>query len=189
MERNDDFSGQNPGLGGSGADNTSSYGAGSTGGTGSGFGAAGAGYGTAGTTGTDFGSSTGTVGGQEGQSRLQQAKDVAADKLGTVKEKVGNLNSSLADKLEAGAEKLRQRNQSQTAQFAGATDAGSTSVAADQRMAQLNDRVASGMQNTADWLRNGDLQQSIEQQVRTNPGRTLLIALGVGYVLGKAFRK
>ncbi len=44
------------------------------------------------------------------------------------------------------------------------------------------------MSKSADWLRNGDLKADIEQQVRENPGRTLLIALGLGYVLGKAFR-
>ena len=44
------------------------------------------------------------------------------------------------------------------------------------------------MAGTADWLRNGDLKGDIEHQVKENPGRTLLIALGVGYLLGKAFR-
>ena len=45
------------------------------------------------------------------------------------------------------------------------------------------------MQKTADFLRSGDMRGSIEEQVRTNPGRTLLIALGVGYALGKALRR
>ena len=39
------------------------------------------------------------------------------------------------------------------------------------------------------WLREGDLRATIETQVREHPGRTLLIALGVGYMLGKTFRK
>jgi hypothetical protein len=29
----------------------------------------------------------------------------------------------------------------------------------------------------------------VERQVKDHPGRTLLVALGVGYLLGKAFRK
>jgi hypothetical protein len=45
------------------------------------------------------------------------------------------------------------------------------------------------MQGAAEFLRNGDLGQTIETQVKEHPGRTLLIALGVGYVLGKAFRR
>ena len=55
-------------------------------------------------------------------------------------------------------------------------------------MAQGNDSVARGMHKSADWLRNGDLKADIERQVRDNPGRTLLIALGGGSLLGKAFR-
>ncbi len=61
-------------------------------------------------------------------------------------------------------------------------------VASDERMAQVQDSVARGMTKSADWLRNGDLKGDIERQVKENPGRTLLVALGVGYLLGKAFR-
>ena len=195
MERNDDFNSQNAGLGGtSGSGSTgagsSSFGAGTTGG----IGGAG-GYGSSGTIGSpgggsDFGQGAGGAGGagQGGQSKFQQAKGVASDKLGTVKEKVGNLNTTLADKLEAGAEKLRQRTSSGAQQFAGAT--GTESVAAsDDRMVQYQNQLAKGLDSTADFLRNGDIKASVEDQVRTNPGRTLLIALGVGYVLGKAFRR
>ena len=130
---------------------------------------------------------TGTTGGQT--SKTDQAKAAVQDKLGQVKDKARDLQSTLADKLDAGADKLRQRNQNAT--LAGATDTtGSTDVgvASNDRMANVQDSVARGMQKSADWLRNGDLKADIERQVRDNPGRTLLIALGVGYVLGKAFR-
>jgi hypothetical protein len=53
-------------------------------------------------------------------------------------------------------------------------------------------RVAGGMDATADWLRQADLdglRASVEQQVKEHPGRTLLIAAGLGYLLGKALRK
>jgi hypothetical protein len=206
MDRNDDFSTPNTGVGGT-------SGAGSSG---SGFGAAGAGgaggsdfgsstggtagtnfgSGTAGTTGSDF-ATTGGVGGTEATSRVQEGKQGVADKFGAVKEKVQNLNvkekvqnlnSSLADRLEAGADKLRQRSQS--GQLAGSGAMGATAGMSDQqRMAQYGDKAAAGLEGAADWLRNGDLKESVEQQVRTNPGRTLLIALGLGYVLGKALRK
>ena len=56
----------------------------------------------------------------------------------------------------------------------------------------MTDRVAGGMDATADWLRDADLdglRASIETQVKEHPGRTLLIAAGVGYLLGKALRK
>jgi len=137
------------------------------------------------------GNSQSDAGGQMGgqTSRTEQAKEKVQDKLGQVKEKARDLQSSLADRLDAGADKLRQRNQNAT--LAGATsDASGTSAGlmSDERVANVQDSVARGMSKSADWLRNGDMKADIEKQVRENPGRTLLIALGLGYVLGKAFR-
>ena len=63
---------------------------------------------------------------------------------------------------------------------------------ADDRMTQVTTRVAGGMEGAADWLREADLdglKSSIEQQVKDHPGRTLLIAVGLGYLLGKALRE
>jgi hypothetical protein len=131
--------------------------------------------------------STGATGGTGSQtSKVDQAKTAVQDKLGQAKEKARDLQSTLADKLDAGADKLRQRNQNAT--LAGATGGTGVDVASNDRMANVQDSVARGMQKSADWLRNGDLKADVERQVRENPGRTLLIALGVGYVLGKAFR-
>jgi hypothetical protein len=48
------------------------------------------------------------------------------------------------------------------------------------------------MQSTADWLRDADidgLKSGLERQIKEHPGRTLLMAAGLGYLLGKAFRK
>jgi hypothetical protein len=121
--------------------------------------------------------------------KLSSARDVAGEKLGTLKEKASNLSATLADKLEAGAEKLRGSQGGSMAFAGGAGAAGATAGTQDARMAELNNRLAGGMQGAADWLREGDLRATIETQVREHPGRTLLIALGVGYVLGKTFRK
>jgi len=164
---------------------------GSTGGTGS-FGSQGQGMagGSAPAGGLDYNSAnTGAMGStaNTGQtSTADQVKSSAQNKLGQAKDKARELQSTLADRLEQGADKLRQRSQSST--LAGGMADGSTAVASDDRMGQMNDSVARGMQKSADWLRNGDLKADIETQVRENPGRTLLIALGVGYLLGKAFK-
>jgi hypothetical protein len=59
-------------------------------------------------------------------------------------------------------------------------------------MTQVADKVAGGMQSTANWVRNADLESvkgDIERQVKEHPARTLLVAVGLGYVLGKAFRR
>ena len=135
--------------------------------------------------GLDYSATTGTSSSGT-ESKVDQVKATAQNKLGQAKDKARELQSSLADRLDAGAEKLRQRGQSSA--LAPTTGDGGVSVASDDRMAQVNDSVARGMQKSADWLRNGDLKADVERQVRDNPGRTLLIALGVGYLLGKAFR-
>ena len=76
---------------------------------------------------------------------------------------------------------------------AGATgDGGSTAVATDDTLQRAGDKVASGMQASAEWLRNNDLDSmktSLEREVRTNPGRSLLVAAVAGYLLGKTFRR
>ena len=199
MERNDNTSGMN--AAGTGQSGMSGAAGGSTGGD---FGGSMGGGATGGAMsgGGDFGgSSVGSAAGSQGSGdaslrdragsvaseagdQLKNAKNAAADRLGTLKEKASNLSVSLADKLEAGAEKLRQRGGAN--QFAGV---GGETVASDDQMAALTNRLAGGMQGTADMLRNGDLKGSIETQVRENPARTLLIAVGVGYLLGKALKK
>ena len=122
------------------------------------------------------------------------AQEKLADVGSSVRERAGTMKNSLADALTSGADKLRQRGTSSgsTAQYAGATDAGSVAVESDGRTTQVTSKVASGMDATADWLREADLaglRTSIEGQVKEHPGRTLLIAAGLGYLLGKAIRK
>ena len=150
---------------------------------------------------TDFGSTGGTgsmgagmAGGSQPAGGLEfsptdkshkadQLKANAQDKFNQLRDKTRNLQSTLADRLDEGAEKLR--NRAPTAALAGAP--GGVGVATDDQ-AKMQASVARGMEKSAEWLRNGDLKADIEHQVRENPGRTLLVALGVGYLLGKAFR-
>ena len=120
------------------------------------------------------------------------AQEKLADVGSSVRERAGTMKNSLADALSSGADRLRQRGTSSPAPLAGATDAGSVAVEADGRTTQVTNKVAGGMDATADWLREADLaglRTSIEGQVQEHPGRTLLIAAGLGYLLGKALRK
>jgi hypothetical protein len=128
------------------------------------------------------------------QEKLGQAKDAATEKLGQAREKATALKATLADKLEAGASTLRERAQpgTGTAQLAGAAAGanGATGGLLDNEQVQrFAGPAADAMERTADFLRNGDVREALEEQVRTNPGRTLLIALGLGYVLGKTLRR
>jgi ElaB/YqjD/DUF883 family membrane-anchored ribosome-binding protein len=210
MERNanDNFGNQNSSGSSSGA------GVGGTGGQGSQAGSQGS---TASGTGGFGGSTSGTggTGGYGGTSdasfsrdaaneasgmadRAKSALGTAGEKLSgagsTVRDKAGNLKSSLADALESGAEKLRQQGAG-GGQFAGAAaTGGSSEMVADQsnRLADVSNQVAGGLQASADWLRDADidgLKSGLERQVKEHPGRTLAVAVGLGYLLGKAIRK
>lgn len=122
--------------------------------------------------------------------RLGQAREAAASGLSNVRERAGELRTTLADKLEQGAEKLRGG----TSGTHGAAYAapGSISIAADGSAGQLSNTIAGAAQGAADFLRDADMQNlkvGIEKQVRENPARTLLIAVGLGYLIGKAFRR
>ena len=141
---------------------------------------------------------------QQAKERLGQARDRAVD----IKHSV---ESSLAERLEQGAQRLRARRNAARNAVAGSgsigaqgihttgpgspayvgpegTSATGTAGVAQQRTDKLETSVARGMEKTADWLRDGDLRTSVEQEVRKNPARSVAIALGLGYLLGKVFK-
>ena len=106
----------------------------------------------------------------------------------SVKEKASGLPAMLADGLQAGAEALRQRQGSSQTSGPGS----SVAVASDPTIAAVTDTLASGMQSSADWLRDADLDKlkdGVEKQVKEHPARSLLVALGAGYLIGKALRR
>ena len=126
-------------------------------------------------------------------SAANSVGDKLADVGSTVRDKAGTLKTTIADALESGAQRLRQQG-SGGGQIAGANATGGSAdmVAEDNRLAQTSNQLAGGMQGAADWLRDADLdglKSGIERQVKEHPGRSLAVAVGVGYLLGKAFRK
>jgi hypothetical protein len=65
-------------------------------------------------------------------------------------------------------------------------------IADGSRVAEATNQLAGGLQASADWLRDADLdglKSGVERQVKEHPGRSLAVAVGLGYLLGKAFRK
>ena len=190
MERNaDEYTGGSSGGAGSAGGSTAGGGYGNSGET-----SGSAGYGASGSTsssGSSSGSTSGTESGIADRARdmAGTAKDKLADVGSSVREGAGNAKNKLADALESGADKLRQRGG--RGQFSAAAGTADVSVSGDG-VSNVSDRVATGMQATADWLRDADLdslREGVERQVKEHPGRSLLIAVGLGYVLGKAFRK
>jgi ElaB/YqjD/DUF883 family membrane-anchored ribosome-binding protein len=192
MERNDNLDG--------GISGESTLGGSSTGGSMSGSGMGG---GSMGGTGTGGGSSDSSFSRESSgdasglADRAKSAASTAGDKLADVgsqvKERAGTLKTSLADALESGAERLRKQGAG-GGQIAGAAATGGSAgmIADDNRLSQASNQLAGGLQASADWLRDADLdgvKSGIERQVKEHPGRTLAVAVGLGYLLGKAIRK
>lgn len=106
----------------------------------------------------------------------------------SVKDKASGLPAMLADGLQAGAEALRQRRPAADATTGGS----SVAITSDPTIAAVTDTLATGMQSGADWLRDADLdklKEGVEKQVKEHPARSLLVALGAGYLIGKALRR
>jgi hypothetical protein len=124
-----------------------------------------------------------------GTSNASGVKDRVRSVASSVKGKASALPAMLADGLEAGAEALRQRKASMTP---AAATGSSMTVAEDSSIAAVTDTLASSMQSSAEWLRDADmdkLKQGVEKQVKEHPARSLLVALGAGYLIGKALRR
>lgn len=192
MERNanDNFGGQTSGESTSGSNFGSSTG--STTGTGAGS----PGFGSAGGTSDTSFSREGSTESAGVADRAKSAATTAGDKLSgvgsQVRDKAGNLKNSLADALESGAERLRKQGAG-GGQIAGAAATGGSAdmIAEGNRLGQASNQLAGGLQASADWLRDADLdglKSGVERQVKDHPGRTLAVAVGLGYLLGKAFR-
>jgi hypothetical protein len=105
----------------------------------------------------------------------------------SVKDKAAGIPGLLADGLEAGARALKQRQPA-----ASGADGTAVTVSNDSSIAAVTDTLATGMQSSADWIRDADidkLKEGVEKQVKEHPARSLLIALGAGYLIGKAIRR
>ena len=129
----------------------------------------------------------------ETNSKIGEAGSNLADVGSSVRDRAGNFKDTIADALESSAEKLRRQG-SGGGQIAGASATGGSEgmIADDSRIAQTSNQLAGGLQGAADWIRDADLdglKSGIEKQVKEHPGRSLAIAIGVGYLLGKALRR
>ena len=127
-------------------------------------------------------------------SAVDAAQDKLADAGSSIRDRAGSLKNSLADALESGAERLRKQAAGGGQTAGSAATGGSVGMIADQpnRMVDMSNQVAGGLQASADWLRDADLdglKSGLERQVKEHPGRTLAVAVGLGYLLGKAIRK
>ena len=103
----------------------------------------------------------------------------------------GNLQVSLADRLEAGADKIRTRSAGGDP-WVGSLAPDSVSAAGRAREAGASLAVADRMDRTAVWLRENDITDLGDlwrRELCERPGRVALIALGIGILVGGASRR
>lgn len=104
----------------------------------------------------------------------------------SLKARAAGIPAMLADGLQAGADAIRERRSS------ASTGSSVTALVNDPAVAAVSDSLATGMQSGAEWLRDADLEKlkdGVEKQVKEHPARTLFVALGAGFLLGKILRR
>ena len=85
--------------------------------------------------------------------------------ISSVREKASNLPAMIADGLEAGAQALRKQRPS----TAIVSEGSSVAVTSDASIDAVTDTLATGMQSSADWIRDADLDKlkaGVEKQVK-----------------------
>jgi hypothetical protein len=137
---------------------------------------------------TNVGGDQASSGANQSESQDSGVSGRVKSVAGVVKQKASTIPAMLADGLEAGAQALRQNNLT----VVSASDGSSASASSDSSIATVTDTIADGMQSSAQWLRDADLEKlknGVEKQVKEHPARSLLVALGAGYLIGKALRR
>jgi ElaB/YqjD/DUF883 family membrane-anchored ribosome-binding protein len=88
------------------------------------------------------------------------------------------VKSAVSNKLHQAAQTLREKSQ--------------TVSGKNQEVAGYGNQTADWLNRSADYIEDMNPQKlkgDIQNQVQQNPGRSLLIAAGVGLVLGSLFRR
>lgn len=102
--------------------------------------------------------------------------------LDSVRGATGNVQATLADKLDAGAEAIRERLE----------DESPNANSIRRRVDAAGGAVAERLEGSALWLRENDvtdLRDLLGKQLKAHPGRTALIALGLGILIGRSSRR
>ena len=127
-----------------------------------------------------------------GKAVVAGARDKAADVVDSARGGTGNLQATLADRLEAGAQTLRARVRGKPDDVRITGSRPSIASRSRARTGEASRTIADGMDRTAMWLRENDLTDLanlLQRELRERPGRVALVALGVGILVGRATRR
>jgi ElaB/YqjD/DUF883 family membrane-anchored ribosome-binding protein len=108
------------------------------------------------------------------ESMTEKAANAASQAGRSAINKIDEKRENAAGKLDSAASKMHQM-----------ADAGG------QRVSSTVHSAAQGLESTAEYLRQHDTKRVISDLgnlVKSYPGQSLLIAAGVGFLMGRAFR-
>ncbi|MDF2771859.1 MAG: hypothetical protein K0S86_1353 [Geminicoccaceae bacterium] len=123
-----------------------------------------------------------------GKALAEDVREKASELVESARGEAGNLQATLADRLEAGAEAIRSRTTGTRAE----PTTRAIRARRDPGRAEAVTAVADRMDRTAMWLRETDLTDFgafLRHELGTRPGRTALIAFGIGILIGRATRR
>ena len=112
-------------------------------------------------------------------------KDKVTDAAGKVKDKTEEFGRSVQHKID------EQRTTTADNLHSAASSIHESAETGSQKVRELAHGAADTLDATAGYIRDHDVQAmlgDVENVVRRFPGRSLLIAAGVGFLLGRAMR-
>jgi len=104
---------------------------------------------------------------EQNENAAPSAAPEAGEKVEGVKEKIGHAKDYVGERYQAVSEKVRSRYES-------------VSSAAKEKAAEVKSKV--------DQVEMDDVVDQMRDYVRSNPGKALLISIGVGFVIGLIMR-
>jgi ElaB/YqjD/DUF883 family membrane-anchored ribosome-binding protein len=118
----------------------------------------------------------------------QSLGEKLSDTAGQVKDKVGVLGRNAADKVDEN----RDAAASGLDKAASALHDKAESLPGGGKVTSLARAAADRMTSTADYVREHDvdgMMKDVESLVKNNPGRSLLAAAVIGFLLGRTFSR
>lgn len=125
--------------------------------------------------------------GETVRDRVEDLKEKVTEAAAVAKEKLSDLGRQTARQIDASREPTADalENAASTLQAQAGKLPGSPTLRSAARS------TAHGLESTAGYLRQHDLTAmgtDIQYLVRRNPGASLLVAVGIGFLIGRAFR-
>lgn len=118
----------------------------------------------------------------------QNVKDKVADAAATAKQKASEVGRQAGEQIDAKRGPAADSLQS----AASAIHEKADSLPGGETVKSVAHSAAEKLDSTAGYIREHDVQamlSDVENMVRRNPGPSLLIAAGIGFLIGRAFRE